>query len=269
MASFGRVAEQVSQGDEDFLDTLKSRNKKNTFEQMPPEVAKRIFRIYFSKLNNHGQSYTLSHANYDNAQFVKTPWGGICLYEGVGENINSYLSIYIAGSEDQPEVVGYGGMKEDRSERSAYVTFKVFPEDRRKVKGKELFQEGMFGILSLVKSDIQRLIAPPEQQYNPQIEQNATPAPVMYRKLGFRPRSGEPQRLPNLSAEELKQLAQEELYLDIPQEVRNAFAETRRFDEYEELNEQNQRMLNSLSTEQTIPNKTELSAGIASWISRS
>jgi|GEM_PF-3126957 len=224
------ILEQTSGHTESFLNEIDFDHAYGQMEfvQLPPLVAKEMTKTLYKKLLSQGQSYGgIQPQNYDfdTATSVPMEWGQIIVLKGKNEDANTQVSMFV---DSEGEYVGYSpatvtGTNLDKA-------FKIFPSARSNHSATAIYRDSTLVDLATRNETISTMSIATAQLYNPAIETDVTPAPIFYRKLGFRS-TGDVTGTNNayldkmksgarLSSEELQALAREPVYLALPQQTR-------------------------------------------------
>lgn len=210
------------------------RSEKLQLEDVPADLSKELVDSLFRKINSHdNQSYSFDKntLDHDKSMYYPTKYGGIFIAHESTGNDSVAIIIHAETDKDPGKIIGYGGMELKDGESTA--TFKIFPEDRGKVPGKQAFLDLLSTAAIASASSPKSITMPKNQQYNAAIETDATPAPIIYRKLGFRGKGDSPALVDkinnkeNLSSEELKQLANNPVSITFNQEDQGCLDEDR------------------------------------------
>jgi len=180
------------------MDTVEvSTGAKSDFEQrfdsavievVPPEASQRVTKALYKKLGEKGQSFSLNPNNldYNSGRFISQDFGGIFTVHGDNEDQDTQLTVLLENSGD---IIGYGAFVQ-QPDNTSQVAFKVF-QKARGLNSKQLFKDTVFSHLATSLSTPSELEIPTLQQYNPEVEDEPTSAPLFYRSLGFRSSSDE------------------------------------------------------------------------------
>lgn len=223
---------------------LQQRRDALSFVDIDPAESKKAFLRFHAKLSEKGQSYSVNNfrgLDQTSGKLSQTEWGQIFTIQGKtnvpdldpeGDPTHTELSIFYDKGGD---MIGYGGLTEDRVDGGAYVAFKMLPEKRGQVKADEVFKDHL--ATALMNSTFElpdKINVPVNQQYSPQIESTVTAAPVFYRKMGFIAESGQAElenkvnQNQKLTEEELIALAKEPLVFDtLSTGIKSDFASAR------------------------------------------
>lgn len=210
---------------------LQSRRDTLQFVDIDPAESKKAFLKFHAKLGEKGQNYNVNNfrgLDATSGKLGQTEWGQIFTIQGKtnvpdldpdGDPPHTELSIFYDKSGD---MLGYGGLTEDRIDGGAYLAFKMLPEKRGHVKADEVFKDHVATALLTTQFEIPDTInVPKNQQFSPQIESNVTAAPVFYRKMGFQAESGIPlleekvKQNQRLTPDELAALSNTQLKFDL------------------------------------------------------
>jgi len=178
---------------------LESKLKNSTFEVVPPDKTRDMTKALYRNLMDRRQSYSATNFDFGSGRYMERPQGGgIFSVQSNNAADNERLSSIFVNKDNN--IVGYGAITTTDNPSEVQASFKVFPEYRSVPKvAMELFEDNITNYLALNQGSLpEKIIIPPNQQYNPELSEKPTGAPVFYRILGFEAANGDANLTPEL-----------------------------------------------------------------------